>query len=133
VIFVDTGAFLGWFCPNDQHHDAACKSWADLNARPQKLVTSNFVIDETITLLGRRTSHQYAADRAEDIFSSNVLHIIQTEERHQAVAVALFRKFADQSISFTDCVSFAMMAELEISEAFTFDHHFRIAGFTVLP
>ena len=41
----------------------------------------------------------------------------------------LFEKFADQEISFTDCVSFALMREADIQQAFSFDWHFERAGF----
>ena len=42
------------------------------------------------------------------------------------------RKYADQQISFTDCVSFAMMRRLGIGAAFAFDRHFRDAGFQMI-
>ena len=42
------------------------------------------------------------------------------------------RKYADQDVSYTDCVSFAIMHRLRIRTAFTFDRHFRLAGFDVL-
>lgn len=44
-------------------------------------------------------------------------------------ALAVMRKFADQSISFTDCVSFALMRRERMKIAFSFDKHFSIAGF----
>ena len=44
-------------------------------------------------------------------------------------AIDLFAKFADQGVSFTDCVSFALMRKNRIRKAFTFDQHFLFAGF----
>ena len=43
------------------------------------------------------------------------------------------RKYADQNITFTDCVSFAIMTRHKIRTVFTFDRHFRVAGFDVIP
>jgi len=42
------------------------------------------------------------------------------------------RKYADKEISFTDCVSFAIMRRVGIRTAFTFDRHFRDAGFQII-
>jgi predicted nucleic acid-binding protein len=47
--------------------------------------------------------------------------------------VGLFEQFADQPFSFTDCLSFAVMKHSGLSRAFTFDNHFRVAGFEVWP
>jgi len=44
-----------------------------------------------------------------------------------------FQKYADQKVSFTDCISFAMMKRLQIKQVFTFDYHFSLAGFDVFP
>ncbi len=48
-------------------------------------------------------------------------------------AIHLFRKFADQRVSFTDCISFVLMKRFRIRTAFTFDQHFARAGFEVIP
>ena len=48
-------------------------------------------------------------------------------------ALVIFQKSDRKSWSFTDCTSFALMQELSISEAFTFDRHFREAGFLAFP
>jgi predicted nucleic acid-binding protein len=42
------------------------------------------------------------------------------------------RKYSDHEVSFTDCVSFAIMRRQQIRTAFTFDRHFRDAGFRVI-
>jgi predicted nucleic acid-binding protein len=47
-------------------------------------------------------------------------------------AIRWMRKYADKEISFTDSISFAMMHRLGIRTAFTFDRHFRDAGFQIV-
>jgi len=42
-------------------------------------------------------------------------------------------KFADQGVSFTDCLSFRLMKRHRIRSVFGFDHHFTAAGFRVWP
>ena len=42
-------------------------------------------------------------------------------------------KFDDQSFSFTDAVSFAVMSDRGVREALALDHHFAVAGFVVIP
>ena len=54
------------------------------------------------------------------------------EDEFEAL-VELFRKFADQRVSFTDCVSFALMRRYGIAKAFGFDRHFVHAGFELWP
>jgi predicted nucleic acid-binding protein len=95
-------------------------------------VTSDYIVDETATLLLVRHSHSAAADFLDTIERSEALRLEWAgPERFQA-ATALFRRQADKEWSFTDCVSFALMRELRIRDAFTTDHHFRQAGFVLL-
>jgi predicted nucleic acid-binding protein len=48
-------------------------------------------------------------------------------------ALERFEKYADQNVSFTDCVSFVLMQKHGIRTAFSFDRHFAMAGFDVEP
>ena len=133
MIFVDTGAFLARHLRSDQFHASAKRGWKELRRREWKLVTSNFVLDETLTLLGRRASYPFAAERGRRILLSKTLLVLRPEAEDELEALRLFGKFADQRVSFTDCVSFALMRRRGIERAFTFDAHFERAGFTVWP
>jgi predicted nucleic acid-binding protein len=133
VIFVDTGAFLARHLRSDQFHASATKAWGDLRRRGWRLATSNFVLDETFTLLGRRASYPFAAERARRMLLSKSFVVMRPEAEDELEALRLFEKFADQRVSFTDCVSFALMRRRGIERAFTFDAHFERAGFTVWP
>ncbi|MEM7356866.1 MAG: PIN domain-containing protein [Acidobacteriota bacterium] len=129
MIFLDTGAFLANYLERDQYHDQARVAWRDLEATPWRCFTSNFVLDETFTFLARRTSYRFAAERARSLLASNVLEILRPDEEHELQALDLFEKFADQQVSYTDCVSFALMKARRIQRAFAFDRHFALAGF----
>jgi predicted nucleic acid-binding protein len=133
VIFVDTGAFLARYVENDQFHRIAVRAWKRLERSTGALFTSSFVVDETLTLLGRRTTYAFAAARADAIYASRVLTILRPDAADESAAVEMFRKFADQKVSFTGCVSFALMRRHRLKKAFTFDRHFAGAGFEVWP
>ncbi len=129
MIFVDTGPLLARYLVRDQFHARATRLWAKIAKSQRRCYTSNFVLDETLILLGRRASHAFAADRARQIYQSSVLRIVRPELQHEEAAIALFEKFSDQEVSFTDCISFALMKERKLRVAFSFDRHFREAGF----
>lgn len=132
MTFVDTGAFLARYVAGDQHHRRAVRVWKQLERSGSPLFTSNFVVDETLTLLARRTTYSFAAERAEVFYSSRFLSILRPDAADEIAAVELFRKFADQGVSFTDCVSFALLKRHRLKQVFTFDRHFRQAGFDTL-
>ena len=129
MTFIDTGAFLARYLPADQHHKAATALWNKIRLTHERCVTSNFVLDETFTLLARRANYAFAAEKARIIYASSALDILRPDSLTEHSALNFFEKFADQEISFTDCVSFALMREAKIQTAFAFDAHFERAGF----
>jgi len=133
VIFVDTGAFLAKYIAKDEHHRASISPWYALEKSKERLFTTNFVLDETFTLLGRRTGYAFAAQKARAILSSSAITILRPGKYDEIEAVKLFEKFADQSVSYTDCISFVLMRSNKIERVFTFDRHFELAGFALIP
>lgn len=96
------------------------------------MFTSNHVVDETLTLLTRRAGNRFAADRADNIYASRALEILYSTRDDETEAISLLRKYSDQNVSFTDCLSFVMMKRDRLTIAFTFDHHFVRAGFRAI-
>jgi uncharacterized protein len=133
LIFVDTGALLARYVRQDQHREAALRVWEEISKGKLWILTSNFVLDEFATLLARRSDYAFAATVLRSLYSSEVLEILRPSREHEVLALDLFEKFSDQRVSFTDCVSFALMRSHRIEKAFTFDRHFQLAGFTALP
>ena len=133
MIFIDTGALIARYIARDEHHIAATEAWKELPTIGRRHYTSNFVLDETITLLGRWSDYAFAAERARHLYSSQSLEILRPSQDDEIAAVELFNKYADQRVSFTDCVSFVLMKKHRLERAFAFDRHFRLAGFETWP
>lgn len=131
ITYIDTGAFVARFVVADQHHQQALKLWEKLRINQEICVTSNHVLDETFTLLARRVNYVFSAEKARLIYHSGLFKIARTTEEDELNALALFEKYADQAVSFTDCLSFALMKKLNIQKVFSFDRHFSLAGFSV--
>ncbi|SPF36017.1 Ribonuclease VapC [Candidatus Sulfopaludibacter sp. SbA4] len=130
-VFVDTGAFLARWLPRDANHSKAAAVWSRIAGR--RLFTSNHIVDETLTLLARRASYPFAREKAESIFASSALEILYSTRADELEALTVFGKYADQQVSFTDCVSFVLMKRHRIDTAFTFDRHFGLAGWRCIP
>jgi predicted nucleic acid-binding protein len=133
VIFIDTGAFLARYLRNDQRHRSAVSVWEKLGSNRDNCITSNFVLDEMFTLLGRRAGHGFAVQRAKNIYASQALTICRPDREDEIKALQFFSKYADQHVSFTDCISFVLMKRGKINRVFSFDRHFELAGFHMIP
>lgn len=125
-IFVDTGAFVAKEIIADQHHESAVRGWA--GARDFRLYSSEHVLDESATLIARRTTYAWAAEWGADVLEAGI-EWLRTEDTDRPQAFALMKKYADQGVSFTDCLSFLLMKRAGIRSVFGFDRHFEAAGF----
>lgn len=129
MLFIDTGAFIAKYLKDDQFHKEALRIWEKIEEKSTKIVTSNFVVDETLTLLARRSNYEFSAEVGEVIYSSGIINIFRPTSETESNALLFFKKFSDQKVSFTDCISFQLMKEHSMKTVFTFDHHFELAGF----
>ncbi len=133
MIYIDTGPFLGRYLQKDQYHEKAAKAWKRLEKENQSCLTSNFVLDEVLTFLARQAGYSFSAEKGKIIYDSQALEILRPSEEDERKALGLFEKFADQKVSYTDCVSFALMQKKKIKLVFSFDSHFQQAGFQRWP
>jgi uncharacterized protein len=133
VIFVDTGALIARYFKRDQHHAEAIPIWERIERGKEQLCTSNFVLDELATYLARNSSYRFAAQKIQALYDSEAFDILRPSEEHERLSIQLFAKYADQEVSFTDCVSLVLMKVHGVHRAFSFDRHFDLSGFTRIP
>jgi len=132
-IFVDTGAWVALANDKDCFHEAAKAIYPRLLKEYRKLLTTNLIVAEVYVILRRGLGHRAAVSFLESLRQSpRLLKICSTPELERE-AENLLQQYADQDFSYTDAVSFALMRQRGLGEAFAFDQHFATAGFVMLP
>lgn len=132
LVFVDTSAWVALKHKGDSLWQQATTLNHSLLGSGARYVTSNFVLDETYTLLRLRAGHHLAVELGKTIARSQLITVVRVSEVLETEAWQIFTRYADKEWSFTDCTSFASMRERNVYEAFTNDHHFEQFGYQVL-
>lgn len=136
-LFVDTWGWCSFADRGEPFHDSVRTILDDRWRDARNVTTSDYVLDETITLVFRRISHHAATKMVDALESSIAEGFVQLETISTARfwdAKSLRLKFRDRpDISFTDFTSFVVMRELGIREVLTADAHFGDGGFVPVP
>ncbi|MBI4605333.1 MAG: type II toxin-antitoxin system VapC family toxin [Planctomycetes bacterium] len=127
MIFADTGALYAVLVKADENH-ARAHSWIQAHRQEARLLTTDYVLDEVLTLLRARGQLARARVTAGALFAGKVARIHHVSEEDLNTSAEVFDRFGDKEWSFTDCVSYAVIARLGIKKAFAFDEHFRQFG-----
>lgn len=136
-IFIDTWAWCALINKRDSGHKAAQRANKDLVNQGYLYITSNFILDESYTLIRSRVGYKAAVEFGEKIkklVELGMVKIIRITKEVEDLAWDLFIKYPDmEDLSFTDCTSFAVMNQLNIKEVFTNDDHFEHLKFIKKP
>jgi len=132
-IFVDASYWIALELTDDQNHRAAQSHWNSLDLVTTHCITATYVLDESVTFLNSRNAHRTAVELGESILLSPRIELIHIDEDVFFEGWAMFQKYDDKRFSLTDCVSFVIMKQRNLSIALTFDKHFSQAGFVVEP
>ena len=138
AFFYDTWAFVALANAADPQHALGAQCDEELERRGFAPVTSDYVLDETLTCLHAAAGAKVALAFL-DLLTSRVdaeeLLLFEITRPRRDTALRLFRRLAptEPRLSFTDCTSFQLMHELGIQLAFTADRHFHRAGRGVRP
>ncbi len=130
--FVDTSGFYALLVSADDRHKQAVALLRQARASQQCFVTTDYVLDETATLLKARGHSHLLTPLFDRIAASRVCQVVWTHQDLFGEAQAYFLRRLDHAYSFTDCLSFCVMASRRVQEALTKDEHFAEAGFRVL-
>ena len=135
-VFVDTWAWYALADSADVDHKLAQLANERLLNEGHTFVTTNFVLDEAVTLILYRLNHTAAVafrHTVQQLMEAGLVELMRVDETHEAAAWKIFEQYADQKFSYTDCTSFAVMSTLGLTHAFTADHHFVVMGFILVP
>jgi predicted nucleic acid-binding protein len=126
LIFVDTTVWVGDADLNDEFHASSHRviEAIKVGELPPAL-TTDFVIDEVITILGKREG--FGADNArvvgESILASPRVFVLFVDEVLLKEALKAYPDFKGR-LSFTDTVSVVAMRKYRVKEIFSHDKDF---------
>lgn len=131
-VFGDTSFFFALVAKRDPAHRPAVVVYEKLLKAGASVITTDYVVDETLTLTKARIDARTSLSLLERMERSEAINVEMLTSEKFLAAKQYFRKHSDHGYSFTDCTSFVIMDDLEIGSALTTDRHFREAGFEVL-
>lgn len=130
--FADSGWFIALHNKKDVHHKEAVEILKKIPCEKIMVYTSDYVIDESVTLaLARTKSPDTAEALGEGIMNSKYIKILKVTDDNFRDAWEFFKENKNNYYSFTDCTTFILMKELNINKIFTFDKHFTREGIEV--
>ena len=127
---VDTSAFYALMDRSDNHHETAARVWVSLLKENYSIMTTNYVVVETLALLQGRLGFDAANLWYRDILG--IVDVQWTDESTHGRAFELWLSLGRRKLSLVDCVSFATLRRHKAEIVFGFDKHFREQGFQVL-
>jgi predicted nucleic acid-binding protein len=131
AVFVDTGAWIALALTRDPLHARAVDTWERLLGGGAKLYTSIPVALETFTFLDRHATRDVALAWKDSLNTIERFRLVDCKTRDLDEAWRYFRRRDLHKLSAVDATSFVIMKRERIMSAFTFDHHFRTAGFRI--
>jgi hypothetical protein len=131
VIFVDTSAWYAAHVGSEpRHEDVKIR----VDTAPRALITTDYVLAETLTLWRMREEDRRAIVLGRDLFGQSCARLVYVQPADVERAFQVFCAFADKRWSFVDCTSYAIMERLTIREALALDRHFhQMSGILVRP
>ena len=132
-VFVDTSAWAAYYDSDDRWHAAARNAiQRSVHARVT-FVTTDYVLDETLTLLLMHAGRRQALQFGEAVQQSPNVDLVHVDPATWDRAWQMFRRYDDKMWAFTDCTSFTVMRQRGLQRAFSYDRHFEQAGFVLWP
>jgi hypothetical protein len=132
IVFVDTSAWLALVNRSDSFHFKAKETRDTLLKNKAKSFVTDFVIVEVANCLSRVPFRSSAIKLVNFIKTAEDIELVKIEQEIFDEAWNLYCSHQDKEWSFTDCTSIMVMNRKGIREAFSTDHHFEQAGFTIL-
>lgn len=133
ALFVDTAGWMAMADAADPAHEASRRERDSCLEVGGILVSTDYVIDETLTLIRARLGLSAAEGWWAQIDASSRIRWERIDALRAEKARTRFFEWTDKNFSFTDCTSFVVMEELSLRRALTTDRHFSQAGFETVP
>ncbi|PIU57186.1 MAG: PIN domain-containing protein [Chloroflexi bacterium CG07_land_8_20_14_0_80_51_10] len=129
VCFVDTVCCVALLNKTERIHQEVNSEYKRLLKNGYHLITTTAVLSETANSLCAPRFRAVVSRFYRRVQASQYIEVVFVDERLWEAGWQLYEQRNDKEWSLTDCISFVVMQERNISEALTTDRHFEQAGF----
>jgi predicted nucleic acid-binding protein len=126
MIFLDTSAIYALADVRDANHPVAVARFGDILEADEPLLTHNYVVLESMSLLQARLGPRSATTFARE---SSAFTVEWVDRDLHAAGVRELERSGKRGVSFVDRVSFLVMKRRKVTTAFAFDPDFETEGF----
>ena len=131
-LLIDTAYVYALINPRDQWHSKAVRWRKTITAENLPLLTTEFILAEIADGLASITFRQAAVKAIRILQENPLVKIIPASADLFENSLKLYEQRQDKNWGLTDCASFVVMNENNLTDALTTDEHFRQAGFKAL-
>lgn len=117
-VLIDSDAFVGWVFAEDAHHQQVKEIFQRIIDNRMKLVTTNYVVSETATVLSKLDGQDLARSFLKQVIHITTIHI---SESLQQESLHIFKGLNKKRSSVVDCSNVAVMQQFSIPKIFSFD------------
>jgi len=129
VVFGDAFFFIAWLNVRDTAHQQA---FAMGSQKGRQIITTDYVLLEVADALAETKLRNAVIPFIELLRHSHTVSIVPASQDWLDAGLKLYATRYDKGWSLTDCISFQVMRDFNLTDALTHDHHFKQAGFHIL-
>ena len=129
-LFLDTAFVQALLNRNDQYHSIAKLRLSELIAAKEVWTTEAILIEIGNAL---SASHREGAVHfIKQCYTTPNIHVVPVDTEILKRGLVLYDERTDKEWGLTDCISFVVMSDQNLTDAMTTDRHFIQAGFQAL-
>ena len=130
--FLDAAYTVALSAVTDKYHQKAEILAKQIETEAIPLITTRAVILEIGNAMARLRYRDATVELLDALEEDPNVKIIPISEELYNRAMELYRQRPDKEWGITDCISFEVMQDYELTEALTTDEHFKQDGFRAL-
>jgi predicted nucleic acid-binding protein len=129
-LFLDTAFIQALLNPRDDYYNQAKQLFPRIRAASEVWITEAIFVEvgNALSALNRNGAVQFI----QQCYLTDNIKVVSVDTELLMQALALYQSRTDKTWGLTDCISFVVMQQQNLTDAVTGDRHFVQAGFRAL-
>jgi predicted nucleic acid-binding protein len=131
-VFLDSHGWIALLNAADELHERADALWKKLGEQHYQVIVTDWIVAETGNGLARTRARSRFVRIMRALLQDPRATFVRVDAKLLVRALELYEHRSDKEWGLVDCASILVMEDHDIREAFTYDKHFKQAGFECL-